>query len=74
MKNISLVVVFFGIIFALITYDFGPTGKVYDCRDAHWMPDVPIEVKKECAELLKQEWNKHQKDLQEKSKSKLIVT
>jgi len=74
MKNIFLVVVLFGIVLILITYDFGPSGKVYDCRDAHWHPDVPVEVKRECAELLKEDWNKRQKELQEKSKTKLIVT
>jgi hypothetical protein len=39
----------------LIFTDFGKGGTIrYDCRDAHWHPDVPIEVKKQCQELMKQ--------------------
>ena len=46
----------------LVFSDFGKGRvKIYDCRDAHWHPDVPIEVKKECAKLLYEEW-KRQRD------------
>jgi hypothetical protein len=31
---------------------------VYDCRDAHWHPDIPVEVKKECAKLFYEEWKR----------------
>jgi hypothetical protein len=49
------------IIFLLFT-DFGK-GRVvvYDCRDAHWHPDVPIDVKRECSKLMYEEW-KRQRD------------
>jgi hypothetical protein len=41
--------------------DFGKNRtKVYDCRDAHWHPDVPIAVKKECAKLFYEEWKRQQ--------------
>jgi hypothetical protein len=43
----------------LISTNFG-TGRtiVYDCREAHWHPDYPIEVKKQCQELMKQQMTK----------------
>lgn len=28
---------------------------VYDCRDAHWHPDVPVDVKRECQRLIYEE-------------------
>jgi hypothetical protein len=41
----------------LVTTDFGRGQTVvYDCRDAHWHPDVPIEVKKQCSELMYKQW------------------
>ena len=39
----------------LIFTDFGKGRTIrYDCRDAHWHPDVPVEVKKQCQELMQQ--------------------
>jgi hypothetical protein len=39
----------------LIFTDFGKSRTIrYDCRDAHWHPDVPVEVKKQCQELMQQ--------------------
>lgn len=39
----------------LIYTDFGKGRTIrYDCRDAHWHPDVPVEVKKQCQELMQQ--------------------
>lgn len=26
----------------------------YDCRDAHWHPDIPVEVKRQCQELIRE--------------------
>ncbi len=69
MKNILVVVLMFAAIFILIISDFHGT-KVYDCRDAHWMPDVPIEVKKECSKMQKEDWER----LQLENKKKLIST
>jgi hypothetical protein len=45
----------FVVVSIFVFSNFGVTEKVYDCRDAHWLPDVPVEVKKQCQELLKQE-------------------
>lgn len=43
----------------LVASDFGRNRTVvYDCRDAHWHPDIPIEVKKECSRLMYEEWKR----------------
>jgi hypothetical protein len=48
-------------VYVLIYTDFGRNQTViYDCRDAHWHPDVPIEVKQECAKLFYEEWKKQE--------------
>jgi hypothetical protein len=48
-------------VYVLIYTDFGRNQTViYDCRDAHWHPDVPIEVKKECAKLFYEEWKRQE--------------
>jgi hypothetical protein len=40
----------------IIYTDFGRNRTVrYNCSDAHWHPDVPIEVKKQCIEFMKQQ-------------------
>lgn len=45
----------------LILSDLGKNSTlIYDCRDAHWHPDIPIEVKKECAKLFYENWKKEQ--------------
>lgn len=47
----------------LVFSDFGKNRtKVYDCRDAHWHPDVPAAVKKECAKLFYEEWKRQQNE------------
>ena len=47
----------------LIVTDFGKDQTViYDCRDAHWHPDVPVEVKKECSRLMYEQWKKKQEE------------
>jgi len=48
------------LVIILINTDFGESGRYYDCRDAHWHPDVPVEVKKRCAELFYEEWKRIQ--------------
>jgi hypothetical protein len=66
------VVIFLSVsVFLLILwfYGVGPLGKIYDCRDAHWHPDVPIDVKKECRRLMLEELEK----LREKEKKKLYI-
>lgn len=62
LKNVFLLV---GIILLcvviLVFSDFGQNRTVvYDCRDAHWHPDIPVEVKRECSRLLYEEWKKQQ--------------
>jgi len=60
--KIILTVVAIACIFFLIFTDFGRDGRVvvYDCRDAHWHPDIPIEVKKACGEMFKERYQKEQ--------------
>ena len=71
MRNIFLVVTLFVAMFVLVISDFGRSSTVvYDCRDAHWHPDVPIEVKQECAKMQKEEWER----LHRERKKKLIST
>ncbi len=58
-------------IFILIFTDFGKSRTVvYDCRDAHWHPDVPVEVKRECSRMIYEEWKKQQ---EEERQSKIIT-
>jgi hypothetical protein len=53
-------------IFILIFTNVGRSRTViYDCRDAHWHPDIPIEVKQECGRKMYEEW-KRQKEQQGK--------
>ena len=43
----------------LFVSDFGRNRVVrYDCRDAHWHPDVPVEVKKQCLEVMREQVQK----------------
>lgn len=72
MKNIFTVILLFIGVIVLVLSDFGRQGYVvYDCRDAHWHSDVPVDVKKECARLLKDEWDRKQKE--EQTKKSLIT-
>jgi hypothetical protein len=53
-------------IFILIFTNFGKSKTVvYDCRDAHWHPDVPIEVKKECGRMIYEEWKRRKEEEQQ---------
>ena len=45
-----------------------PEGRVYDCRDAHWPPDYPREVKQECARLRIEEWHRLHKEIESKDR------
>lgn len=72
MKNIFIVSLLFLCVFILFFTNFGKDNTVvYDCRDAHWHPDIPIEVKKECSKLFYEQWKKQQ---EEENKNKLIST
>ena len=57
LKKDTWIAVTAAILAAVILFfsDFGKSETViYDCRDAHWHPDVPIEVKKQCREIIKE--------------------
>lgn len=61
--KIILVGVLMFAVAALVFSDFGRnTTVVYDCRDAHWHPDVPIEVKKQCREIMKERLEEMQRE------------
>jgi hypothetical protein len=53
-------------IFILIFTNFSKSKTVvYDCRDAHWHPDIPIEVKKECGRMIYEEWKRRKEEEQQ---------
>lgn len=63
MKNVLVVALALSAILIFIFTDYGKNRTVvYDCRDAHWHPDVPVEVKKECSKLMYEQWKKHQEE------------
>ena len=68
MKNIFIVILGFLAAFIFIVSDKHST-VVYDCRDAHWLPDVPPEVKTECSKMRKDDWERLQQD----GKKKLLI-
>ena len=45
-----------------------PQGRYYDCRDAHWHPDYPVEVKQECARLRIEEWRRLNQETESKDR------
>jgi hypothetical protein len=61
MKEKIIVVLLVLFCVAVLVYtDFGRGQTVvYDCRNAHWHPDVPVEVKKECNRLMYERWKEH---------------
>jgi hypothetical protein len=61
-KRAALIVLLFVAVAILIFSDYGNSDRVvrYDCRDAHWHPDVPVQVKKDCQKLMYEEWQKQQ--------------
>lgn len=60
MKERIIVIVAVAVsVLILVFTDFGKgRGRIYDCRDAHWHPDIPVEVKKECSRLMYEEWKR----------------
>ena len=69
MKNILAVVIAFIGIIVLVLLTAERQSVVYDCRDAHWHPDVPIEVKKECRKLMQKYYRQQE---EENSRKRLI--
>jgi hypothetical protein len=65
MRERIIIVATVASVLILLFSDFGKQGKYYNCRDAHWHPDVPIEVKNECKKLIYEELMK-QKEIESK--------
>ncbi len=71
-KDTWILIISFICLLILIFTNYGGTKEiVYDCRDAHWNPDIPIDVKKECQKIMYEEWKKIQ---EEELKKKFITT
>lgn len=66
-KDYWLIIMVIVAVFILVMTDFGKGRTVvYDCRDAHWHPDIPVEVKKECQKIQYEEWKKQQEEQNKK--------
>lgn len=62
-KDIWVIILLIIAITVFLFTDFGMSqGRVYDCRDAHWHPDYPIEVKEECRKLMNEEYEKQRQE------------
>ncbi len=62
-KRAALIGLLVVLIFVLIFTNFGNSeGRIirFDCRDAHWMPDIPVEVKRECQRIMYERWMQEQ--------------
>ncbi len=70
-KRAVLIILLFALMFVLIFSGFGGQDRLvrYDCRDAHWHPDVPVEVKRECQKMIYDEFKRQQ----EEAKSKRMI-
>jgi hypothetical protein len=70
-KDTWIIIVALICVLVFVSTNFGEQqGRYYDCRDAHWHPDVPVEVKKECNRLLHEEMKRIK---EEESKKKYIT-
>ena len=56
------------IVLIIVLTQYSPQGRYYDCRDAHWHPDYPIEVKQECARLRIEEWQRLHQETESKDR------
>ncbi len=71
-KDTWIIIVALICVLIFVFTNFGESqGRYYDCRDAHWHPDIPVEVKKECDRIMYEEWKRQQ---EEKYKSKTIIS
>ena len=66
MKHIVYICIMIVLIVVLVRCR--PEGGYYDCRDAHWHPDYPIEVKQECARLRIEEWHRLHREIESKDR------
>lgn len=65
LKKDTWIAVTAAILAAVILFfsDFGKSETViYDCRDAHWHPDVPIEVRTECKKIMRERLEEIQRE------------
>ena len=54
-KDTWIIVLAIFFVAVLIFTNYGESYEViYDCRDAHWHPDVPIEVRTECKKIMRE--------------------
>ncbi len=62
MKNISIVILSFIVIFFFVIGNWeGPTGRYYRCGDLDFHPDVPPQVKTECRKLIREHLEEERK-------------
>ncbi len=75
-KNLNIdswfaIIIAFIAVAILVFSDFGRNQTViYDCRDAHWHPDVPVPVREECRRIMIEELEK----IREEEKKKNYIT
>ncbi len=70
-KDTWIIVLALSAVFVFFFTNFGENkGRYYDCRDAHWHPDVPVEVKNECIKIMREELKRRQ---EEESKKRYIT-
>ena len=63
-----ILIIFLVIVIIVLLINYSPEGRYYDCRDAHWHPDYPPEVKQECARLHIEEWRRRHQEIQTKDR------
>jgi hypothetical protein len=64
-KRAALVILLLTLVIVLVVSNFGSNGERvvrFDCRDAHWMPDIPVEVKRECDRIMYERWKQEQEE------------
>ena len=65
-EKIILIIAFIALFLFIITADFAPEGKVYDCGMAEWHPDIPAEVRAECRKMRREFYEQEQRQYLEK--------
>ena len=65
-ERIVLVISFIALFIFIITADFSPEAKVYDCGMAEWHPDIPAEVREECRKMRREFYEQEQRRLEKK--------
>jgi hypothetical protein len=64
-KRAAVIITAISAVMILFFSNFGASGDRiirYDCRDAHWMPDIPVEVKQECQRIMYERWKQEQEE------------